>query len=140
MLQRLRDDWRPEHAQLFAQVSCLCLGLALAAWGLAPAVMERILTGHAPSLEAIAVRSMTLLTGVAFIGLHVLIRHDVAWALWSACALSSLMLLATLLAVLLGESGAVSIFPLFLASCTAFSTWLARAATARKSEGRRPTE
>ena len=116
---------RRSHRLVFAYTSCLCLGLALAFWGLAPPFVERILTGRPPRWEAVTVASVTVLVGLTFIGLQQLIRRRVRWALWTAFVTALLLTTVAVAAMLLASDQRPSLFSLVLAGATTVATWLA---------------
>ena len=119
-----RDDKTPRTWR-WAQITCLVLGIALLVWGLAPAVVARIVTRQAPSLTAFATGALVMVLGLVFLGLSVLISRRTAWALWVALALSVALILGNLALAWLVRGGAPSVFPLLLASATAGMSWLA---------------
>ena len=45
MPTRIKSDWEPAHNILFAHMACLCLGVGMLLWGIAPALVERLVTG-----------------------------------------------------------------------------------------------
>lgn len=117
--------WLPDHSVLLAQVSCLCFGLGLTAWGLAPAVLERLITGKTPSLDMLIVNSFLFAVGGTFVMTHVLIRRRVRWAGWLAFVLS-VMLAGGSVAVMLATGMQIgSTFLLLMSTVTAFAAWLA---------------
>ena len=106
-----------------AHTLCLCLGLALLLWGLAPVLVDRILLGRAPQLQSLLLSSVTFLVGLSFIGLHHLIRRDVRWALWAAFG-GALLLTTAAIAVAILASRPPSIFCLILAGGTTITSWM----------------
>ena len=65
MDMRLKSDWQPGHSLIFAHMCCFCLGTAMLAWGIAPAVVERIISGEPPPFMVFAWGSITLLVGIS---------------------------------------------------------------------------
>ena len=113
------------HRLLFAQAACLCLGLSMLLWGLAPAIVERALTGRVPGWDSFAIGGGTVFIGLTFIGLHHLIRQRVRWALWAAFV-AALALTTLVVGVLMAEAGQrPSLFLLVFAAGTTVTTWLA---------------
>jgi hypothetical protein len=128
---RKRDRWSLEHRLLFGQISCLCFGMGLILWGLAPTLMQRILTNEPPSTFDLAVNLACFLVAVLFIGFHLLIKRRVRWAAWAAFLVSC---------VIVGAGVTVSFgtgfqlnnsFILFLSAATCFASWLAIEAIAK---------
>ena len=119
-----RDDKTPRTWR-WAQITCVVLGIALLVWGLAPAVVARIVTRQAPSLTAFAMGALVMFLGVLFLVLSVLVSRGIVWALWVALALSVTLILGNLALAWLVHGGAPSVFPLLLASATAGMSWLA---------------
>ena len=120
-IQRARSSQR----LVFAHASCLCLGLALIMWSVAPALIERVLTGHAPHAQTLAIGSASLLVGLTFLGLHVLIRRAVRWALWAAFGTALAIATAGVTAAMASGSSTPSLFSLILACATVVTTWRA---------------
>ena len=121
LLKNVRSDQR----LLYAHLSCLCLGLALLLWGLAPAIVDRVLTGRSPSFQTLALDSLTILVGLTFIGLHRLIRGGVRWALWTAFIAALVFTTAAVGASVYPGGFRPSLFPLIFAAGTTLTTWLA---------------
>ena len=80
MPTRIKSDWEPAHNILFAHMACLCLGVGMLLWGIAPALVERLVTGRVPHADRLLPDSLVLMLGVAFVGMHVLVRRGVLWA------------------------------------------------------------
>mgnify|MGYP000493729813 CR=1 FL=1 len=132
MAQRTRPRDSTSQRLTFAHTACLCLGLALILWGLAPAAIERIVTGRAPDIHYLLAGSTTMTVGAAFIGLHWLIRRNVRWALWLAfLAASALTAGACAISFIYSPRG-VSVFPLIFAGWTMLTSWLALAQQRRE--------
>lgn len=121
-----RDSaWQPQHSVLFGQASCLCFGIGLIIWGLAPAIVERIVTGQTPPLHMLVANSASFTLGAIFIGAMMLIRRRIQWAAWVAFAIA--VMLAGVGAAFALNSGTqiTSTFLLLLSAETSFATWLA---------------
>lgn len=71
-----------------AQLTCVCMGVALLIWSVGPAVIERAVTGRAPSAVLLAAGAIGLLLGITYIGLFLLLRTERRWATWAAFVLS----------------------------------------------------
>ncbi|TWT44140.1 hypothetical protein RAS1_05480 [Phycisphaerae bacterium RAS1] len=126
-----RIEWKPTQCLPYAQVSCLTLGIAMLIWGLAPAIIERVVTQRAPSLEGLAMGSMTFLIGTTFLGMALLIGARMRWALLAANYLAVALVTITVIAAMITPPKIVALFVLVLACNTVIATWLAlRAATA----------
>ena len=110
-----------------AQWSTLAMGIGLLAWGLTPLIVQRITSHDPPQLDALAVNSITLLVGATFLGLGLLIRRAVHWALWTSASLSLLLVACALVLSILSGARSLPLFPLVLASCTTLTCWLALA-------------
>jgi len=142
MAAGIRSDWEPAHSVLFAHVACLCLGVGMILWGLAPAVVAHLVTRRMPDPDALLVNSLVFMLGVAFLGMHVLVRRGVLWAAWAAFLLSALIAAAGLALLTVTGIRVTSSFLLLLSSCTCFATWLAiatlshntRAAASQKAD------
>lgn len=115
--------WEPNDSILFAAIACLCLGMAMALWGFAPALVARIVTGEAPPLTDTLLNNVGILLGFAMIGMHALIRQCVRWAIWTAFAISVLLLGSGLALVTLIGFRLESSCLLILAAATAISCW-----------------
>lgn len=116
--------WTPKHALLLAEVSCLLLAIGMILGGLAPIVIDRLLTGKPQPLQAFAVSLGGFLVACIFLGVVVLIRQRRLWSLWVAYGLSVTMFLMSVASILLGAPFASS-YLLAVSAITAFATWLA---------------
>ncbi|MBN2445632.1 MAG: hypothetical protein JXO22_02830 [Phycisphaerae bacterium] len=87
---------RPSRADSGVRFSCLMLGAALAVWGVAPALMHRLITGQTPTLGVLGFGSASLAIGAMYLGLYLLIRQGARYAVWLALILGALLLLADL--------------------------------------------
>ena len=125
-MRRITNTERKRRQTLrTAQISSVLFGVGLLTWGLAPAVVQRISTGHPPLLEMLAVRSLTLLLGVGLVVLGVLIGRGVGWALWVALLVSLGLLAGALSIAALWGATTPGLFPLLLALSTAATSGLA---------------
>ncbi len=115
----------PSQRINLSQASCLCLGIALVMWGLAPVILDRVVTRDAPRGQALVVSSFTVLIGFVFIGLQLLIRRRIRWAMWTAFAGS--LMLCTLATVLAMAPLAVrpGLFAIVLPGATTVTSWMA---------------
>jgi uncharacterized membrane protein len=124
-LAELKAEQRQRQTRLGAQISCLFLGLGLLVWGIWPLVVLRLITGKPPGSELVAVTSFTMLIGFSFVGLSVLIRGGIDWALWTALTMS-LGLLLTIIAAAIGHDGGTHYaFTMLLSTAVALTSWLA---------------
>jgi zinc transporter ZupT len=139
MRSEVGGDDRNPGTWRWAQITCLVLGMALLVWGLAPAVVARIVTREAPALTTFALGALTMLLGVSFLGLSVLISRRTIWALWAALGLSVALILGNLALAWLVCDSAPSVFPLLLAGATAGMSWLALDASRRAERPEQPT-
>lgn len=71
-----------------AQLTCVCMGVALLIWSVGPAVVERAVTGRTPSPLSLAAGVIGMLLGVTYIGLFLILRNERRWAIWAAFLLS----------------------------------------------------
>ena len=108
-----------------AQASCLVFGLGLVVWGLAPALVQRFSTGTTPTLDSLAAGSLSMLVGLGFIALAVLISRQLHWALWAALLASAALLVGGLAVTAILRSGGLAMFPVLFAGCTGLTSWLA---------------
>lgn len=117
--------WQPDHSLLLGQISCLCLGVGLIIWGLAPAVIERVVTGHTPSLDLLATNSLLLALGAVYVLMQVFIRRRRNWAAWFAFTLSVLLAGGGVAIIVATGMRFASTFLLMISAITALATWLA---------------
>jgi len=108
-----------------AQVTCMFFGVALLVWGLAPTVIQHMVSGHAPPPEVLASASLTLLLGGAYLTLGTLIARGLNWPLWTTLFLSIAFMIATVVFAALVESGHFSAFALLLPAATGSTSFLA---------------
>lgn len=110
--------------RLFAQTSCLCMGIALVVWSLAPVVVNRLVSGDPPRGLELLSAGIALAVGCMFIGFQRLIRRGVRWGAWSAFALSLAIATAATIVNLSPVGSRAALFSLILAGITVFTTWL----------------
>lgn len=122
---------RARQAQRSAQFACLAFGVSLLVWGLTPAALQRVVGRDPAVYQTFAANSVTVLLGLTFVGLYLLMRRGRTWALW-ATVLTSLGLLTGGLCVSLLAGGAtVSMCGLLLATTAGLTS--AFAITTRKT-------
>ncbi len=119
VLRRLRE------ARGLACLACVALGAGLLVSALTPLVLVRLVSRTAPTWSVTATVGLTLLLGLAWIGLGVLIRRGVRWALRTALCVSVLMLAGTLGMFWLSGTGEIPLFPTILAGAATLTCWLA---------------
>ena len=124
-MENRKLEWRPEHSILWAHTSCLCLGICLVLMGIAPALIDRVVSGDTPELITIAIGSIAFLFGGTFIGLHVLVRHRVYWAAWAAFILAMALCFGAMSAILTTSTLSAAVFLLVLAANVSYANWLA---------------
>jgi len=123
----------------WAQAGCLVLGAALLVWGLAPAIIARLVTGRPPAASTLALSGLVLLLGAGLIVLSVFVARGLTWALWTVLGLSSFLLIGNLTLALLLKGHGTSAFPLLLATGTGAACVLALDARRREDKhGCRP--
>ncbi len=108
----------------FAQLACLCQGLSMLAWGIAPVIIDYLIRGSA-SIASYGESVSVLVLGIAFIGLHLLVRHNVRWALWAAYGVSAVLFLTTVAAALVLQTFGANSFLIVLSFATACACWMA---------------
>jgi hypothetical protein len=136
MAERSKFGWTHEKRLLAAHTSCLCLGLTLLLWGLAPAFVQRLATGQAPGLGMFISSGFVFVLGGVFISFHVLIRRGVRWSAWSAYFLS-VALCGAGIALAFSRAPAMSgTAVLVLSGCSTLFTWLALSAWPRTGSAR----
>lgn len=126
------ERWSSHERILFARASCLCFGISLLLWSLAPIVVTRVVSGETPDAFSLLLKGVTLLIAGAFIGFYSLIRDKMLWAIWAAFVLACIFLGAGLAASVANGFVASSSFVLFLSALTMVSTWLAIDAVTRE--------
>lgn len=112
------------HAIFLAHMTALVFGVSLLAWGFAPVILHRLTSNQPPRMELFAVSSFTVLSGLVYIGLAMLIWRRVAWGLRGSLWLS-LILLVAILTVAMLDVGSVSLFPLLLSISSGLTAVLA---------------
>ena len=122
------------HPHFWVELACLALGTALVIWGVAPALVHRMITGNAPTVQILGVGSASLAVGAMYLGLHLLIRQGARYAIWLALGLAALMLLADLGLWIAFGARYVSSFVLLLAGAVAATAVLALTAPETNSE------
>lgn len=107
-----------------AHAACLLMGVGLVLWSFIPALIKRMLTGYAPTTESLLSAISSGVLGFAFIGLHILVRRAVRWALWTVFAISTVLFVAGLALMTTADTNSISSCLLLLAGCAAFASWL----------------
>ena len=120
-----------EQIVLYAQVANVCLGVGLLFWGIAPAIVSRLVTGDAPHWSELTANSVIMVLGMVWLSLFVLMRRDVLWAYWCSFILATLLCGASVAVVTMADSYVSSSFLMLLAATTCFSNWLALGTKAR---------
>jgi len=113
------------QALRLAQVACMFLGTALLLWGLAPAIVQRVVSGRTPPSATFTMGAVTMVLGVGFLTLSVLISRALIWALWATVLLAFGLVFAAVTTALVNGTGLPSLAPLLLAGGTAVTSWLA---------------
>ena len=132
MAHTSKSFWESRDSLLYANAACLFLGVGMIFWGIAPDVVERLVTGKTPALNTLLLNSATFILGLAFIGMHVLLKRGIRWAAWAAFSTSAILASAGLALITSTGVQLVSSFLVLLSASTCFSSWLAIAALARQ--------
>ncbi|MEW6197536.1 MAG: hypothetical protein AB1601_02560 [Planctomycetota bacterium] len=122
---------KARQAQRSAQFACLAFGVSLLVWGLTPPVLQRVVGRDPAVLRTFAANSLTVLLGLTFIGLYLLIRRGRTWALWATVLTSLGLLTGGLCVSLLTGAATVSMCGLLLATTAGLTS--AFAITTRRS-------
>lgn len=117
-------DLPTQQALMYAGASCLCLGMCLVVWGLVPAILERTISGTTPRVVTFLSGSISFLVGGSFLGLCVLIRRSVRWALSAAFLLSLGIVTIWISNALLDFSINLPTFLVLLSGTTMYGNWL----------------
>lgn len=126
---------RTRSAIVYAHSSCLCLGLALIALGLAPAVIERIVTHQAPDMIVFLAGAASICVGSLFVALHTFIRRGARWAAWAGFLTAMLLLLGWFAASRMMTQQMLLLVVPVLAGATTIATWIALKFGWRPAEG-----
>jgi hypothetical protein len=125
LLEWFRKDWKSEHAIMLTHVACLTLGVILILWGVAPALIERLISRKPATFDSLAASSVCTTIGLTYVVLNVGVRRRSLVSTWIAFVLSALLCgmvaLDALRSGMLLAGGSL----LIPTSFTAFSAWLA---------------
>ncbi len=119
------SDKRVREALVLAKVCALMLGLGMLLWGLAPMVIQRIAGRTPPAAETLAVNSLTLLLGITFLALALLVGRGVVWALHAVAWVALMLLVAAVGLYAFGGGPMMSLFPTLLTAGAAVTSWYA---------------
>jgi hypothetical protein len=125
MVMQEIHDLRIRQALRLAQVSSVFLGIAMLLWGLAPAVVQRLVSGKAPPAAAFTVGDISLGLGVCFLLFSALMSRRVNWALWATMFLAAALVLGAIFAAVVHGTGVPALAPLLLAGATGATSWYA---------------
>lgn len=126
-----RPTWSDQNILFYAEISALCLGIGLLLWGLAPAIVIRLVTGQAMNPFEMPINLLTLLLGVTYVGLSLLMHQQRRWAYWSAFFTSATIGAAGVSLLAVGASVGASSFLLMLSAVSCFANWVALGALSR---------
>ncbi len=127
-----QEDARRRTSLTLARTTCLCMGFGLMLWGLAPALVERLLTGLTPSAQTLSMGAFAGALGLTFLAMASQIRQHRTWALWTAFAISTAITAMGVVLVAIIHTRPASSFIMLLSSWTAFTNWLGIAAAYRQ--------
>lgn len=119
------DQIRRRESLMQAQICCGSLGGALALWGIAPAFIHRLATGHVPGFEIIVLGGAGVAMGAFCLWLNLLIGRNNRNALWGAFGVALFLVTGNLMTWMLVGSQAVSIFVGILAAGLVLTSWYA---------------
>lgn len=121
-----------------APIACLCLGMSMIFWAVAAAAVERVISGHQPTLLTIVLNSLVVLVALIFIGLNLLIRREVRWALPTAFGLSLSLFLISVGAAYLLRTYIANTYLIIMTLATVCATWLALGGNSAPQNQARP--
>jgi len=116
-----------------ARFACLFFGFSMLAAGLAPLVIQRLVSGSATGMM-LSQSSMTLIMGGVLVGLGVAIGRGIRWAMFTALGLSLVILAGAIMVIHFSGARVMTIYPLLLSTCTAGTCWLAIIASRERDE------
>jgi hypothetical protein len=119
------NRWPLEHRLLFGQATCLMVGVGIIAWGLAPAIMDRLITGQPPNEVTLSLNVACFIVALLYVGFHVLIKRRVRLAAWGAFALSALILATGVSLMVLNGLTFKAAFITFSAALACFASFVA---------------
>lgn len=128
-----RQPNRTSSHFLFARLSALFLGVGMVVWSVTPALIERLVSAYTPSPSQIFSQLSVCVLGFAFIGLNVLIRRGVTWALWATCGITAVICAAGLALITVHGVRTISSCLLMLSGCACCASWLAIVARSRQA-------
>ncbi len=131
------DLRKKDPAILFAHITSLFMGLGLLVWGVAPAFVNAYALGGEFDSQMLMVNSMLFLFAMLFIGLSILILQRVVWATWASFALSTTIVFAGVMAVIITKTRLSNAFVITLSVGNCLATWMAIGALARMRAGPR---
>jgi hypothetical protein len=108
-----------------AKLSAILFGLALLAYGAAPAVTFRLTTGGVPPIEMLTVGSLTFAVGFLLIILAFPVGRGTPGALWLTLLVSAGLLAGTITMTFIAGPKATAIFPALMAVSTGATCALA---------------
>lgn len=117
---------------LLTHTACLCLGIGMILWGLAPTLVNWIVSGRVPDLSTFPIKDPLLALGCAFLGLSLLVRRRIRSSLWVTFLLSALLTAGGLALITVNGIRLSSTFLPLVSGGTCFAGWLAIATSPRR--------
>ncbi len=117
--------WKSEDSLLFAQATALIMSFCLICWSVAPLLVSRALYGAAPSGGLMLLQKAALLLAGVYLGVFILTRQRVRWAVWAGFIVSALVVGAGLALLLVDGVRPIATFGFAMAGCTCIGCWLA---------------
>jgi hypothetical protein len=123
-MSRVAEPAKSLFSANLAPLGCVLLGGSMLGWGTAALLMEQIFDPSGPTPADLLAYTVLFLLGSTYLGLGILTRRRVCWALWTAYVLSTVLFLTTVAFALVLQTHYGNTYLILLSFATACASGL----------------